>query len=316
MTYWVAVHKNWKPSSQRTLLLGVCLTAGAALLLIWYFYGGGRAIFLAECRMALAGMNYTAPCNEFVYYRLVLKSWVFIFVRLIIPTRLALEYQYAVPDNWHDPWVVAAFFLIAAWVAGGYYALQKNKVVFFLLVWIALFWLPTSSLWPGFTNRLVADRYLYTPSAGFCMLLAIAFARIFSTQSLRVAVTAILSVFLSVLTWHQIEIWQTPCRLWAHAVEVSPNSGTALNNLGKCFLKKGEYKQAESLFMKSLVSNPHNASPYYNLGLLFEKKQKPQLAIFYYTKFLAFKDRRHRQLQADLRQKLEEQYGILIPPSR
>ncbi len=316
MTYWVAVHKNWEHRGQRTLLLGVCLTAGATLLLIWYFYGGGRAIFLTKCRIALAGMNYTAPCDEFVYYRLILKSWVFMFVRLIIPTRLALEYQYAVPENWHDPWVVAAFFLITAWVAGGYYALRKNKAVFFFLVWIALFWLPTSSLWPGFTNRLVADRYLYTPSAGFCMLLAIALTRIFAPQSLRVAITVILSIFLSVLTWHQIEIWQTPCRLWAHAVEVSPDSGTALNNLGKCFLKEGEYKQAESLFMKSLVSNPHNASPYYNLGLLFEKTQKPQLAIFYYTKFLSFRDRRHTQLQSDLRQKLEEQYDLLILPPR
>ncbi len=315
-TYWVAVYKNWEPKARLAVWLGICLAVAAAIVFIWYDYGGGRTAFLNYCRMALAGMNYTAPCDESVYYRMVLKSWVFIFIRLILPIRLALEYQYDVPNNWYDPWVVAALFLITAGALGGYYAFRKNRTVFFFLVWIGLFWLPTSSLWPGFTNRLVADRYLYAPSAGFFILVAIALDRLISRQRLKVATTASVSIVLSVLTWHQIGTWQSPCRLWAHAVEVSPNSGTALNNLGKCFLAKGEFQQAESLFMKSLVSNPHNASPYYNLGLLFEKTEKPQLAVFYYTKFMAFQDWRHRELQSNLRRKLLEEYNVRIPPAR
>ena len=316
LTYWIAVHRDWKPNRQHVVLLGVCLAAGATLLLVWYFYGGGRAQFLHECRMDLAGMNYTAPCDEFIYYRLVLKSWVFIFLRLILPLNLALEYQFAVPENWYDPWVIASICFIAAYVAGGYYAFRKNKTVFFFLVWIGLFWLPTSSLWPGFTNRFIADRYLHTPSVGFFILLAMALDRMIAPRSASVTVTVVVSIVLAVFTWHQIGVWQSPCRLWAHAVEVSPESGTALNNLGKCHLEEGEYQQAESLFMKSLISNPYNPSPYYNLGLLFEKTQKPQLAISYYTKFLAFEDRRHRQLRSDLRLKLEEQYDLVLPSAR
>jgi hypothetical protein len=312
ITYLLVYKELTKKFKQLKSIILASLLMGAGVFIVWYFWGEGRSLFLEKCRIALGGMNYLGPCSEAVYARMVLKSWLFLFLRLIIPLKLAPEYQYAVPESWLDLWVISAILLLLVWGVCVYYSYQKHALVCFFLVWIGLFWLPTSSVWPMVTNRLIADRYLYTPSVGFFVLMSFIMCRIIKNSMIRATAVVIWSIILVGLTWHQIGVWESPCHLWDHAVKVSPQSSTALNNLGRCFYKRGDYDKATEMFLKSVKANPHNASPYFNLGLAFEKTQKQKLSIYYFKKFLSIDDPRYYDLVPKLKQKLREQYGINI----
>jgi hypothetical protein len=288
-------------------LLGV-LGIAAAAALVWYLGLGGRDVFLEKGRIALGQMNYFGPVTEAIYLRMVLKSWLFSFSKLVIPTGLALEYQYPVPQSWLDPWVIGAVALTAAWGAALVFAWQRSPRAFVSLVWLGAFWLPTSNLWP-ITNRLAADRYLYAPSVGVFVLVSMAMLR-----SDRKSISAALAVLVAVvglagLTWKQNDVWKTHCSLWQHAADVNPHSTTALNNLGQCYYRKGEYEGAIALFLSSLEANPHNASPYFNLGLTYEKTGRPELSSRYYLRFLSLEDPRYGDLSDRVKKHLADTYG-------
>jgi protein O-mannosyl-transferase len=303
----VNVDPGRRPAGFKRPLLGV-LGIAAAAALVWYLGLGGRDVFLEKGRIALGQMNYFGPVTEAIYLRMVLKSWLFSFSKLVIPTGLALEYQYSVPQSWLDPWVIGAVALTAAWGAALVFAWQRSPRAFVSLVWLGAFWLPASNLWP-ITKRLAADRYLYAPSVGVFVLVSMAMLRT-DRKSISAALAVLVAVVgLAGLTWKQNDVWKTNCSLWQHAADVNPHSTTALNNLGQCYYRKGEYEGAIALFLSSLEANPHNASPYFNLGLAYEKTGRPELSRRYYLRFISLEDPRYVDLSDRLKKHLADTYG-------
>jgi tetratricopeptide (TPR) repeat protein len=288
-------------------LLGVLGIAGVAVL-VWYLDFNGRDIFLEKGRIALGRMNYFGPVSEAVYLRMVLKSWLFAFSKFVIPTGLSLEYQYPVPESYLDPWLIGAFLLIAAWGGALVFTRKRSPTAFVFLVWLGAFWLPVSNLWP-ITNRFAADRYLYTPLVGGFVLVSMALFR-FDRKSIYAGIVVLIAVVsLAGLTWKQNDVWRTQCSLWQHAADVNPTSTTALNNLGQCFYRKGEHERAIAFFLRSIEANPHNASPYFNLGLAYEKTGRSGLSRSYYLKFMSIEDPRYVDLIARVKKHLTDMYG-------
>jgi protein O-mannosyl-transferase len=288
-------------------LLGVLWIAGTAAL-VWYLGFDGRDVFLEKGRIALGQMNHFGPVTEAMYLRMVFKSWLFSFSKLVIPTGLSLEYQYPVPQSWLNPWVIGAVALTAAWGAALVFAWQRSPRAFVSLVWLGAFWLPASNLWP-ITNRLAADRYLYAPSVGVFVLVSMALFR-FDRKSISAAIAVLVAVVgLAGLTWKQNDVWKTHCSLWQHAAGVNPHSTTALNNLGQCFYRKGEHERAIALFLGSIKANPHNASPYFNLGLAYEKTGRPELSSRYYLRFISMEDPRYVDLSDRVKKHLADIYA-------
>lgn len=58
--------------------------------------------------------------------------------------------------------------------------------------------------------------------------------------------------------------------------------GAYLNNLGISLLSTGELQKAKILFQKSIKYLPAISEPYINLGILYEKSNKPEIALKYY----------------------------------
>lgn len=83
----------------------------------------------------------------------------------------------------------------------------------------------------------------------------------------------------------------------------------ALNNLGQCFYRKGEHERAIVFFLRSIEANPHNASPYFNLGLAYEKTGRSDLSRSYYLKFTSIEDPRYVNLIARVKKHLADMYG-------
>ena len=279
--------------------------AVASLLggLFWYRHFVASSGFQAEtAKLLQSKANYFDGATLDLYYRMVLKSWVFMLGKVIYPTNLALEYTYSIPAGWFDPWVLAACLLLLAYAVGLWLSARHSPAVFFGLVWVGSFWLPVANLWP--LSYFAADRYVYVPMVGLCLLLALLFDRVLRTTTGRALVPAALIAILGVLTWQQNRVWKNPETLWTQAHRVSSQSTFALNNLGNVYFLKGDLLKARDFYSRAAALNPMNATAHYNLGLIYQRVGLQAEALKNFRKFLVIDDPTFREQADALRKRL------------
>jgi tetratricopeptide (TPR) repeat protein len=80
------------------------------------------------------------------------------------------------------------------------------------------------------------------------------------------SVAVILLIVWSVLCFRFAEAFQTEEKLMADSVAKNPAAWGALNDLGIIVAEKGDYSKADSLFERSLKSNPDNSEAHMNFG--------------------------------------------------
>jgi Flp pilus assembly protein TadD len=142
------------------------------------------------------------------------------------------------------------------------------------LAWLALAWLPTSNLIPirGF---VVAERYLYLPSVGMCIVLAGVTAVTVEVgcrwRTVGVA-AAVLVLTFGGLTASQAGIWRDIRTFYEGLVRLNSNSVFAHNNLGAVYLGLGDEARAQSEFREALRLQPGHAGALSNLGILAQRR--------------------------------------------
>lgn len=246
------------------------------------------------------------------YYLTVLKSWAFMTEKVFVPTNLALEYTYPAPEHFFDIKVIGAIVGIIIVGVALFFSRRRYPAVFFALVWICVLWLPVSNVWP--LTYFSADRYMYAPLVGFCILFSLTFEKIFKTASSgKIVVLLVVVGVLSCLTWQQNGVWKNSETLWKNALKVSPESTFTLNNLGFMALMSGDYSSARSLLERA-QRNRFNPNPFDNLGWLDEKEGNIAAAISNYQNFIRLtKNSRmasQRERRVFLKEYLRKKYGI------
>jgi tetratricopeptide (TPR) repeat protein len=158
------------------------------------------------------------------------------------------------------------------------------------LAWLAVAWLPVSNLLP-ITGFVVAERYLYLPSAGFCFALAGAATQVFDGEvrwrRTLVAAGGGLLFILGCLSSVQAELWRDPRTFYEGLVQRNPASPLAHNNLGEVYLVSGEDGRAEEAFRAALRLHPADAAALSNLGLVAQRRGNTQEARRLYREALA-----------------------------
>lgn len=291
-----------------SLAAGFLLATGG----VWWLTGFGRgANLVAAMRETLAfKANYFGPFEVGIYYLTVLKSWMFMGLKLLWPVNLALEYTFPVAKRLADPWVLAGGGMLLAagiWLGRGW---RRWPVACWLLLAGGLFFLPTANLVP--MTYLAADRYFYAPLAFWSLLVACGLQRSALSGRAVVAVFLLVLVVLAGLSWRQCAVWRSPQTLWRQALRVSPDSAFALNNLGNIALLAGRTGEAEDYYRRSVAVNPLNPTAHYNLGMLAERRGDLRSALRHYRDFARLNHPVYRrQLQA-LRQRLWLRYRIRL----
>ena len=228
---------------------------------------------------------------------------------LFAPFPLAVMYGNKYVLSLTDVRFFGAALAIAAIVAAAIWLVRSSPVGRRALAFLVLFLLPVLNL-KAFRaeESLLHDRYLYLPSIGFCILVAIAFdhvGRRFAVQRERVFVTAtaiVAAVFLG-LTFYQNYTWQseealtdnalkvTPRwpflhnytgayyfqqhkfaeaeRAYLDAIDISPNYYDAYSNLGDLYREQGRFADAEQAYLKAIADGAPYADTYYNLGVTY-----------------------------------------------
>ncbi len=146
----------------------------------------------------------------------------------------------------------------------------------------------------GWDTNIVADRFMYLPSLGFCLWLGFLFEEFFISRREKIVVRSLvgaLSVFIvllfSHLTFWQNYVWKNSVSLWTHQLKFAPSESLALNNLATALRENktqasGQIKEIIHFYEKAIRLDPVLLDAYYNLGNFYRDRGSVDNAIFYY----------------------------------
>lgn len=183
---------------------------------------------------------------------------------MLVPADLTLYHTMYVVPVWLN-WLVLIIFLSLL-----IYSFFRDRKIFFGLSFIFL--ASASSMAPIKVGWLVAERYMFLGSLGFCLILVLFWDRIPRKLKLaKLAVFVCLVVGFVVRTFVRNIDWQTNHKLWVNTVQVSPNSHNAWNNIGDDYDKLKDYENAIKGFTQSTVMKTNYADAYHNRANIYLK---------------------------------------------
>jgi Flp pilus assembly protein TadD len=190
---------------------------------------------------------------------------------LVFPVTLNADYSYnAFPLSYSlvDVRVILALIILGGAWWGIYRLIAVDRWAAFGGLWFFVTLLPVSQIIPH--HELMAEHYLYLPSAGVFLTAALLFDRQLS-RSHRVpalsAAFALLVLLLAARTVVRNRDWRDNLTLWTKTVQTAPKSARAHTNLGEVYLRQGQIAQAEREFREALRIQPDDAVNRDNHGL-------------------------------------------------
>uniref|UniRef100_UPI0037E82CCF protein O-mannosyl-transferase TMTC2 n=1 Tax=Semicossyphus pulcher TaxID=241346 RepID=UPI0037E82CCF len=160
-----------------------------------------------------------------------------------------------------------------------------ENVVVFSLGLLAIPFLPATNLF-FYVGFVIAERVLYIPSMGFCLLVAVGMRSLYvrlrrrSSRTMLVYCSAALVLLFGVKTVLRNRDWQNEEMLYKSGIYVNP--AKAWGNLGNVLKSQGKMEEAEQAYRNALYYRSNMADMLYNLGLLLQESNKFSEALHYY----------------------------------
>lgn len=167
------------------------------------------------------------------------------------------------------------------------------KTTLISLAILTLSFLPASNLF-FYVGFVVAERILYIPSVGFCLLIAVGADIIWKAcneQQLRLfsGFLVCLLILSAARTVERNWDWQNEEALYRSGITVNP--AKAWSNLGNVLSSQGRTREAENAYRKALTYRTNMADTHYNLGILLAERQQYSEAIKSYENAIHYRPR-------------------------
>jgi hypothetical protein len=235
-------------------------------------------------RFAVAGVPFGSPPELAgaggvpwsTFGWLTIPSLLVVYLRLlVVPWPLN---SYYTPDQV----AMTATSLVAACALLGLCVLlsrrRHGRVGLLALSWILGFLLPVSGV-VAIAGAAAAERFLYVPSIGVCLLVGYLVEAAVSggSRTARMVTVLACAVVLSVAAAASLKrslTWQDPRSLFESMIETSPKAWVAHLGLANELVSSGHYDEAERHFVEVLRLHPADAdtvsSSHHNLGVLYQ----------------------------------------------
>jgi len=171
---------------------------------------------------------------------------------LVFPITLIADYSYdafplvSSPFDWS--FLVSATFLILLLLILVRMVTRK-KWIAFGGIWFFITLLPVCHIIPH--HELLAEHYLYLPSYGFCLIVALLFTALLENKKY---LPLILPAFIAIIVLFSLRIvdrngdWKDGMTIWSKTVSTVPRCARAQNNLGVEYIKERKYSEALTHF--------------------------------------------------------------------
>jgi len=177
---------------------------------------------------------------------------------------------------------------------------NQSKILFFSIGWFFITLLPFSNIAPQYT--IMADRYLYLPSYGFVLFLALLTFQIKKIESIKkysnmivVLLVLLIASIYSVLTIQNNAEWRDSFTLLTSSLEKNPLGTKTHNELALYYRDKlQDYDTALKLAFRAIELGSENHNAYENIGTIYAKLGDYDKAILNYKKSIELNPRYYR----------------------
>ncbi|XP_077195098.1 protein O-mannosyl-transferase TMTC3 [Paroedura picta] len=157
---------------------------------------------------------------------------------------------------------------------------DSSKTVLMALCLIVLPFIPASNLFfpVGF---VVAERVLYVPSMGFCMLVAHGWRKLSSNSVLRKLSWIVLSLVLFIHALKTLQRnwdWESEYTLFMSALKVNKNNAKLWNNVGHALENEKNFEQALRFFIQATQVQPDDIGAHMNVGRTYKNLNRTKEA--------------------------------------
>jgi len=263
------------------------------------FYGGYLAVSLLYVFIRFFVLYHPQeaikPFYGNLFERIIfLPGHIFSFIKLaVLPVPLTADYVFSYPPHFFATSNLSGFFFVTGLAVGSVFIFKYSRGIFFAIWWFFITLFPVFNIIPIYNP--LAERFLYIPLIGFCLLVAMAFntsinQRLSETMPVKVlssvAVIALLG-FYATATISRNRDWKDSLTLWSKTVITSPNSSVAHGSLGRAYQDLEQLAEAIHEYKMAIEIFPGNYKAYYNLGLIYERQGALKKAVANYKRAIA-----------------------------
>ncbi|HEX6852493.1 MAG TPA: tetratricopeptide repeat protein [Candidatus Polarisedimenticolaceae bacterium] len=159
------------------------------------------------------------------------------------------------------------------------------------VAWLAapcllLFLLPVLAV-PSDTTVVIAERYLYLPSVGLCILAGAAFSwGVARRPRETIAVGSAVVVAFAVVSFVRAGVWANDDVLTEDLVRKAPGAALAWDMRGQVRLKQQRYDEALAAFDRAVTLEPADAAYHNDAGIALRRLGRPDLAVIAFRRSL------------------------------
>ena len=263
------------------------------------FYGGYVAVSLLYLFIRFFVLYNPQESIKPIYGNWVervifLPAHIFSFIKLaFFPVHLTADYVFSYPPHFFAASNLIGFIFVAGLAVGSVFAFKYSRAIFFAIWWFFITLFPVYNIIPIYNP--LAERFLYIPLIGFCLLVAMAFNTLMNrrfSETLPVKVFASVAVitllcFYATATISRNRDWKDSLTLWSKTVITSPNSSIAHGSLGRAYQDLERWAEAIREYKKAIALFPNNYKAYYNLGVLYDRQGALKEAVANYKSAIA-----------------------------
>lgn len=257
-------------------------------------------ILIQSNKMDVSYVNKYDPHYYKLDYILTMSSYGLLLYlnKIFIPFDLCAYYPFPVESNLRalsGLYLMSLFFLSLLSILVFFLCRFSRKTTFgFLFFLISL-----SPVIIRFPPQIAADRFLYVPVFGFCILIGFFYDFLLnetkvnkyyrltsSVFSVSIVVFLCVLMFLTPLRCH---VWRNSLTLWDDVIRKYPNVATAYFNRGAYFIEKGEFKNGLRDYEHAMTIEAPSADKYINRGAIYAKNREYEKALYDFDRAIELK---------------------------
>ncbi len=228
---------------------------------VYIYYFGLLAGYMIFRILILGGIGsgQVIPGNNY-FTAIYTTSRIFVWYiwKLMFPVSLAVADVVRLVTSLTDPTVAGSIILLLLLLTAAVLLYRTYPVLSFGILWFFLTLIPVSNLVPALHFK--AERYLYLPSIGYCLILASLLWMLHIYASKRwpsakwgiVALASLISLSYGILTFDRNFDWKDDLTIFTDAVRKSPYTREAYAELGVTYREMKRYREAEAALLAAL----------------------------------------------------------------
>jgi tetratricopeptide (TPR) repeat protein len=207
---------------------------------------------------------------------------------LVFPDRLSADYPRPAQTSTTRYRAMGEALVVTIWIVAAAALARRSPLTAFAMAWPVVMYLPLANLVP-LTPFFVAERYLYVPSFGICLLVALGIERLRQRAApLALGLAVLLVAAGAARSAIRVPEWHDALALWSSAARAFPDGSSKIHGeLGFALLTAGRDAEAIPHLHRAIAIGPAEADTHSNLGLAFWRTGDRDAAIQEMTRAVA-----------------------------